>query len=98
MVRRQTATFLLGVLAICAAVVVLLVALVLGASIEATESDMANSAKGQAIAVPAVVALLAGVVAIAGLRRGWALAVGYVGAAAAVLAVLLAILLPGGEY
>jgi hypothetical protein len=45
-----------------------------------------------------VVALIAGVVAIAGRRIGWAFAVSCVGAAAAVVAVLLAILLPGGGY
>jgi hypothetical protein len=98
MARHQTATFLLGVLAICAAVVVLLVALYLGASFEASPRDVANSAKGHQMAPPAVVALIAGVVAIAGRRRGWALAVGCVGAAAAVVAVLLAVLLPGGGY
>jgi hypothetical protein len=98
MARHETATFGLGVLAICAAVVVLLVALYLGTSFEANARDVANSAKGHQIAPPAVVALIAGVVAIAGRRRGWALAVGCVAAAAAVLAVLLAVLLPGGGY
>ena len=98
MARHETATFLLGLLAACTGVVVLLVALVLGFSIEATSSDIANSAKGHRIAPPAVVALIAGVVALAGRRRGWALAVGCVAAAAAVLAVLLTVVLPGGEY
>jgi hypothetical protein len=98
MARHETATFLLGLLAICAGVVVLFVALVLGFSIEASTRDIANSAKGHQIAPPAVVALIAGVVAIAGRRRGWAFAVSWVGAAAAVVAVLLAILLPGGGY
>ena len=98
MARHQTATFLLGLLAICAGVVVLLQALYLGAQIEATTAAAADSAKGQAIAVPAAIALVAGVVAAAGHRRGWALAVGCGAAAAAVVAVLLAVLLPGGEY
>jgi hypothetical protein len=98
MARHETATFALGLLAICAGVVVLLVALYLGFNIEGTPRAVADSAKGQAIAIPAVVALVAGVVALAGRRRGWALAVGCVGAAAAVLAVLLTVLLPGGEY
>ena len=98
MARHETPTLALGLLAICAGVVVLLVALYLGFSIEATPSDVADSAKGHRIAPPAVVALVAGVVALAGRRRSWALAVGCVGAAAAVLAVLLTVLLPGGEY
>ena len=98
MARRAMAALALGLLAICAAVVVLLVALYLGAYIEATPRAIVRSAKGHRIAPPAGVALVAGVVAIAGRRHGWALAVGCVGAAAAVLAVLLTVLLPGGEY
>jgi hypothetical protein len=98
MAQHQTPTFVLGLLAICTGVWVLLVALYLGFTIEANRSAVADSAKGHRIAPPAVVALVAGVVAIAGRRRGWALAVGCVAAAAAVLAVLLTVLLPGGEY
>ena len=78
--------------------VVLLQALYLGAQIEATTAAAADSAKGQAIAVPAAIALVAGVVAAAGHRRRWALAVGCGAATAAVLAVLLAVLFPRGEY
>ena len=66
-----------------------------GFSIEADPVAIADSAKGHRIAVPAVVT---GVVALAGRRRGWALAVDCVAAAAAVVAVLLTVLLPGGEY
>ena len=88
----------LGLLACCVAVVVLLHALYLGAQLEATPEAAADSAKGQAIAVPAAIALVAGVVAAAGRRRRWALAVGCGAAAAAVVAVLLAVLLPRGEY
>ena len=92
------AAFALGLLACCVAVVVLLYALYLGAQLATASEGVANSAKGQAIAVPAAIALVAGVVAAAGRRRGWALAVGCGAAAAAVVAVLLAVLLPGGEY
>jgi hypothetical protein len=94
--RRETPTLTLGLLALSAGVVVLLLALVLGFNIEATPRAIADSAKGQLIAVPAVVALLAGVVALAARRRGWALAVGGLGAAAAVVAVLLTVVVPGG--
>ena len=69
-----------------------------GFSIEADPVAIADSAKGHRIAVPAVPAVVAGVVALAGRRRRWALAVGCVAAAAAVVAVLLTVLLPGGEY
>lgn len=96
MARRETPTLVLGLLAFCAGVVILLLALVLGFNVESTPRAVADSAKGQRIAVPAVIALVAGVVALAGRRRGWALAVGCVGAAAAVVAVLLTLLLPGG--
>jgi hypothetical protein len=96
MARNETPTLALGLVAFCAGVVVLLLALVLGFNIEATPRAMADSAKGQLIAIPAVVAVVAGVVALAGRRRAWALAVGCVGAAAAVVAVLLTILIPSG--
>lgn len=97
MARHETATLRLGLLAFCAGVVVLMLALVLGFSIEASPSDTADSAKGQLIAVPGVVALVAGVVALTGRRRSWGLAVSCVGAAAGVVAVLLLVLLPGGQ-
>ena len=96
MARRTTATLALGLLSVSAGVVVLLAALLLGSYIEATPRAIVRSAKGHRIAVPAVVALVAGVVALVGRRRGWALAVGCVGAAAAVVAVLLTVLLPSG--
>lgn len=96
MARHETPTLALGLLASGAGMVVLLLAVVLGFNIEATPRAIADSAKGQRIAVPAVVALVAGVAALAGRRHGWAVAVGCVGAAAAVVAVLLAVLLPGG--
>ena len=66
-----------------------------GFSIEADPVAIADSVEGHRIAVPAVVT---GVVALAGRWRGWALAVDCVAAAAAVVAVLLTVLLPGGEY
>ena len=89
MARHARPTLALGLLAICAGVVVLLLALVLGFHIEGTPRAVADSTKGQRIAVPAVVAVVAGAVALAGRPRGWALAVGCVGGAAAVVAVLL---------
>ena len=94
--RGEHPTLGLGLLAFCTGVVVVLLALVLGFSIEGTPSEMADSAKGHRIAVPAVVALLAGVVALNARRHRWALAVAWVGTAAAVVAVLLTVLLPGG--
>ena len=97
MVRHETLTFLLGLLACCVGVGVVLAALVLGFSIEATPSAITNSAKGHTIAVPALVAVVTGVVALAGRRRRWGLAVSCVAAAAAVVAVLLTILIPGSE-
>jgi hypothetical protein len=97
MVRHETLTFLLSLLACCVGVVIVLAALVLGFTFEATPSDMIDSAKGHKIAVPAVVALVTGVVALAGRRRRWGLAVGCAAAAAAVLAILLTILIPDGD-
>ena len=96
MARHETSTLILGLVALCSGVVVLLLSFVLGFNIEGTPRAVADSAKGQRIAVPAVVAGVTGVVALAGRRRGWALAVGCVGAAAAVVAVLLSVLLRGG--
>lgn len=89
MTRTQRAATTLGLLAVIAGVVVLLVALSLGFYIEATPRAIARSAKGHQIAVPAVIAVVAGVVALVGRRRGWSLAVGSVGAVAAVVAVVL---------
>jgi hypothetical protein len=94
--RRQPATLVLGLVALGAGVAVLLYALILGFHIEGTPQALADSAKGQRIAVPAVVAVLCGAVAVGGRSRGWALPVGGVGALAAALAVLLSVLLPGG--
>lgn len=94
---RETATIALGLLAFCTGVIVLLLAFVLGFSFEASPSDMADSTKSQQMAIPAVIAVLVGTVACAGRRRGWALTVGWVGTAAAVVAVLLTVLLPGGD-
>ena len=96
MQRSENPALALGLLALCAGVVVVLYALVLGFSIEASPQDTLDSAKGQRIAVPAVVALVAGVVGLAGRRRRWGLVVTAVGAAAAVVAVLMAVLLPSG--
>ncbi len=98
MARHETTTLALGLLAFCAGVVVLLMALLLGFYIEATPRASADSAKGQLVAVPGVVALVAGVVALTGRRRAWALVVACVGVAAAVVAVLLLVLVPGGTY
>jgi hypothetical protein len=96
MARRETTTLALGLAAFCAGVVVILFALLLGFHIEASPADLVDSEKGQRIAVPAVIAVITAVVALAGRRRRWALAVGWVAVAAAVLAVLVAVLLPGG--
>ncbi len=96
MARYERATFALGLLALSAGVVVSLMALLLGFYVDATPRAIARSAKGHQIAVPAVVALVAGVVALVGRRHGWALAVGCVGSAAAIVAVMLAVLLPSG--
>ncbi len=96
MARHEKPTLALGLLTFCAGVVVVLLALVLGFNIESTPRAVADSAKGHLIAIPAVIALVAGVVALNGRRRSWGLAVGCVGAAAAVVAVLLTVLVPGG--
>jgi hypothetical protein len=96
--RRETATSVLGLVSTGTGAVVVLLALYLGFSIEATPQAVADSAKGHQIAVPAVVAFVTGVVALAGRRHGWALVVAGVGVVAAVVAVLLTVLLPGGDY
>jgi hypothetical protein len=96
MALHERPTLLLGLLSCCAGVVVALIALLLGISIDATPSDMADSAKGHVIAIPAVIAIVAGVVAVGGFRRRWGLGVGCVAAGSAVVAVLLTLLLPGG--
>lgn len=96
MVRSETPTLALGLLAFCGGVVILLVAAALGFHFGSDPSIIADIAKAQRIAVPAVVAVVTGVIALAGRRRSWAFAVACVGAAAAVVAGLLAIVLPGG--
>ncbi len=94
---RETGILFLGLLAFCIGVVVLLLALLLGFHLQSSPSADADTAKAQQIGIPALVALVVGIVALAGRRRGWALTVGSVGAAAAVVAVLLTALLPGGD-
>jgi hypothetical protein len=94
MARHARPALALGCLSVCAGGVVLLAALYLGFYIEADLRAMARSAKGHQIAVPAVVAVVVGFVAVAGHRRRWGLAVACVAAAAAVVAVLLTILIP----
>jgi hypothetical protein len=96
--RDEMPTLALGLLAFCAGVIVLLLALMLGFHIESSPQADADTAKAQAMAVPALTALVLGVVALAGRRRGWAVTVGWVAVAAAVVAVLLTALLPGGKY
>ena len=96
--RHETAASVLGLVALGGGLVVVLLALYLGFSIEGTPKAVADSAKGHRIAVPAVIALVAGVVALAGRRHGWALVAAGLGVAAAVVAVLLTLLVPGGEY
>ncbi len=100
MARQETSRLPLGLglVACCTGGVVVLLALYLGFYFEATPNALARSAKGHRIAVPAVVALVAGIVAVLRWQRRWALVVGGVAAAAAVVAVALAVLLPGGEY
>ncbi len=89
---RETGAIALGLLAFCTGVIILMLLLA-----EATPGDLADTTKGQQVAIPGVVAVLVGIVACAGRRRGWALTVGWVGVAAAVVTVLLAVLLPGGN-
>lgn len=96
MARHKMLTLALGLLALGTGVAVALYALLLGYTIEASPVGVANSAKGHQIAVPAVIAIVTGVVALGGRRRAWGLLVGGVGLAAAVVAVVLAIVIPGG--
>jgi riboflavin transporter FmnP len=95
---RETALVGLGLLGFCAGLIILLVALALGFHFESSPSADADTAKAQQIAVPAVVALVTGVVALAARRRAWAVTVAWVAAGAAIVAILLTILLPGAEY
>ena len=97
MARHERATLALGLLAFCAGVTVLLVALALSFYIESSPAVIADIRKAQRIAIPAVGALVAGVVALNARRRDWGFVVACVGAAAGVLAVLLTFLLPGGD-
>ena len=94
--RSEMPTLALGLLAFCVGVIFLMVAFVLGAHLQSSPSADANTIKAQVIAVPAGVALVTGVVSLAARRRDWAVTVGWVGAGAAVVAVLLNVLFPGG--
>lgn len=94
MAHRERVTLGLGLLAFTAGVIVLLVALVLGFHIVGNPDALVRSAKGQQIAVPGVIAVLAGIVALTGRRRGWSLVVAAVGVGAALVAVLLIFVLP----
>lgn len=93
---RETALVALGLLAFCTGFIILLVAFALGLHFASSPSADADTAKAQQIAVPAVVALVTGVVALTARRRAWAMTVAWVGAGAAVVAILLTVLLPGG--
>lgn len=96
MARDEMPTLALGLLAFCIGAIGLLVALVLGFHLESSPQADANTLKGQVIAVPAFVALVTGTVALWARRRDWAVTVGWVGAGAAIVAVLLTVLFPGG--
>lgn len=96
MARNERAMLALGLVPFCTGVVVLLLAFVLGLSIEGTPQALADAAKAQRMAVPAAVAVIAGVVSLSGRRRNWAFAVGWVAVAAAAVAVLFTVVLPGG--
>lgn len=87
----QTATLALGLLAFVAGVLLLLGAFLLGLHLEV--EYVGRTAKAQRIAIPAVVAVIAGIVTSAKRRRHWARALGWVGVAAAVVAVLFNLLL-----
>ena len=97
MARSETPIVFLGLLAFCTGVIVLLLALGVGFHLESSPEADVDTAKAQQMAIPALVALVVGVVTLAGRRRAWAMTLGYVGAAAAVVAVLLTVLLPGGQ-
>ncbi|SEP83920.1 hypothetical protein [Microlunatus flavus] len=94
-VPREQSTLALGLLAFCTGTIVLLLALVLGFNLAGTTDGAVRSAKGQRVAVPGVVAVVTAVVALNGRRRRWGFGVACVGVAAAAVAVLLMILLPG---
>lgn len=92
----ETRLVALGLLAFCAGVIVLMLALLHMVHLQSSPQGDKDTVKGQLMAVPAVVALVTGIVALSGRRRDWALTVGRIGAAAGVVAVLLTVLLPGG--
>ncbi len=94
--RDEMPALALGLLAFCAGVIVLMLALALGFHLQSTPEADADLAKGQRMAIPAVVALVTGIVALAGRRRDWGVTIGWVAAGAAVVAVLITVLLPGG--
>lgn len=96
MTRQVAATTVLGRLAVGVGIVVVLFALYLGFHIEGTPEALARSAKGHRIAVPAVLAVVAGLIALLARPRRWALPVACGGAVAAVVAGLLAVVLPIG--
>ena len=96
MTRSERPILALGLLAFCTGVIVLMLALLLGFHIGSSVNADINTAKGQLIAVPAAIALVTGVVTLSGRRRHWAFAVGWVGVAAAAVAVLLTVVVPGG--
>jgi hypothetical protein len=96
MARHERTTSALALVACGVGVVVVLMALVLGFHFETTPRAVVDSAKAHRIAVPAVAALVLGAIALVGRRHGWALVVGALGAAAAVVAVLLTVLIPSG--
>ena len=87
----QTATLAVGLLAFIAGLLLLVVALALGFHLEVEYAS--RTAKAQRIAIPAVFAVVAGIVTSAKRRRPWARALGWMGIAAAVVAVLLNALL-----
>lgn len=94
--RSETPTVALGLLAFCTGAIVLMIAFTLCFQLSSSDEAMAEAAKGRTIAVPAVIALVVAVVTLSGRRCQWAFAVGWAGAAVAVIAVLLTVFLPGG--
>lgn len=87
----QTATLAVGLLAFISGLLLLFVALMLGFHLEVEHAG--RTAKAQRIAIPAVSAVVAGILTSAKRRRPWARAVGWTGIAAAVVAALLNMLL-----
>lgn len=87
----QTATLAMGLLAFIAGLLLLVVALALGFHLEVEYAG--RTAKAQKTAIPAVFAVVAGILTSAKRRRPWARALGWTGIAAAVVAVLLNVLL-----